>query len=223
MIVAGCAKFPASGGTAGDTRLVFRMTIAGALRADYVYIVALRVSTELNPTTTGPIPVVIAPSANGFVTGNATHFVRWDSTQSRPYILYRFDDASDLVAYREVAIPINSLDTTVGGKTLGFELSTLQLAADATSAAALQSVQANFLTMNRLALQTSSGRIFDSLGDNRSASDQTQFVRVPLGTSGIYDNARFNLLEPPSDSPGTTDVADPDLDLVDWSIEVRRA
>ncbi|MER3496893.1 MAG: hypothetical protein C4320_09120 [Armatimonadota bacterium] len=119
-------------------------------------------------------------------------------------------------------MPVNVLDAQPGVRTLGFELSTLQLADGAAAAGALQSVQVNFLTMNRTAQTSSSGRVFDSLGDNRSASDITQFVRVPLATSGLYDNARFNFLEPPSDNPGNIDCPDPDLDFIDWSVEVRR-
>ncbi|MER3496892.1 MAG: hypothetical protein C4320_09115 [Armatimonadota bacterium] len=67
LALEGCAKFPAGMQAPGDVRLIFRMTIAGGLRRDYVYIIALRGSTELNPTLGGPIPVVQAPSANGFV------------------------------------------------------------------------------------------------------------------------------------------------------------
>ena len=215
-LLAGCAKFPAGAAATNDTRLIFSMTVAGAVRSDYVYIVALRTSEDPNPDSPGPTPVVTYPSANGFVAGQATHYVRWDPLQSRAYILYRFSDTG-LTAWREVGIPITQIDVAGdGAKKLGFELSTRQLADTVEGAGRLQSVQVNFLTMNKTAQQSGTGRVIDALGDTRLASEVNQFVRIPLTTSGIYDNARFNDLEPTGDTP------DPDLDIADWSIEIRR-
>ncbi len=213
--LAGCAKFPGTA-AADDTRVAFRLTVAGRVRSDYVYIVAIRASEDPNPDSPGPTPVVTYPSANGFVAGQATHYVRWDPLQSRAYLLYRFTDAG-LTSWREVGVPINQVDVVGDGpKTLGFELSTRQLADTVAGAGLLQSLQVNFLTMNKTAQQSGSGRVIDALGDTRLASDVNQFVRIPLTTSGLYDNTRFNLLEPTGDTP------DPDLDISDWSVEVRR-
>jgi hypothetical protein len=71
--------------------------------------------------------------------------------------------------------------------------------------------------MNRL-LDPSSGstRIIDSLGNNQNLAEINSFVRIPLATSQVYDNSRFSFLE-----PSTSDTNDPDLDIRDWSIEVR--
>lgn len=222
LLVAGCAKFPDESNVQNDTRISFRFTVAGEIRPDYVYIVGLRVSEETNPIGVGPQPVVTYPSANGFVAGGATHFVRWDPLQSRAYVLYRFTDPSDgqtsegLTAWREVGIPITQTDVTTGGRTLQFELSTRQLADTVEGAGRLQSIQVNFLTANRIATQSGSNRIIDALGDTRLETEINQFVRIPLVTSGTYDDTRFNDLEPEGDTP------DPDLDIVDWGIEVRR-
>jgi hypothetical protein len=72
--------------------------------------------------------------------------------------------------------------------------------------------------MNRL-LDSASGssRILDALGDTRQLLQLNQPVRIPLATSNLYDNARFANLEPID-----SDCPDPDLDISDWSIEVRR-
>ena len=215
ILLAGCAKFPDTGVAVNDTRMIFRMTVAGTLRSDYVYIVAINASNDLNPTTVGPQPIVTYPSSNGFVAGGVTHFVRWDPLQSRAYLLYRFTDPN-LVSFREVAIPITSVDVGAGGRTLQFELSTLQLADTPALAAQLQSLQVNFLTRNRVSLASGQGTVFDALGDTRLASEVNQYIRIPLVTSGVYDNSRFNLLEPSGDTP------DPDLDITDFSVEVRR-
>ncbi len=222
LIGVGCAKFPETSDAQNDTRLVFRFTLAGQVRSDYVYIVGLRTSEEPNPPGVGPQPVVTFPSSNGFIAGGATHFVRWDPLQSRAYVLYRFTDPSDgttaqgLTSWREVGIPINQIDVTQGGRTFQFELSTRQLSDTVDGAGTLQSVLVNFLTMNRIATQSGTGRVLDGLGDTRLASEINQFIRVPLVTSGTYDDTRFSDLEPEGDTP------DPDLDIVDWSIEVRR-
>ena len=214
LSLVGCAKSPLSP-DADATRLIFRMNVDGQVRSDYVYIFAIRTSTDLNPTTDGPLPVVAFPTNNGFLTGNANYFIRW-TPETRQYTIYKFTDSS-LSFYNAVGIPLNSIDVTTGSKTLGFEISINQLADNATDAKALQSIQVNLLTMNRL-LDPSSGssRIIDSLGNNQNISEINSFVRIPLATSQVYDNSRFSFLE-----PTTSDTNDPDLDIRDWSIEVR--
>lgn len=192
------------------------MQVRGQIRNDYIYIVPIRVSNDLNPTGEGPIPVVQFPTNNGFVGGNANYFVRW-TPESRQYTLFRFTDTT-LNFFVASGVPLNSVDVNPGSNEIGFELSLDQLVTNPANVAGLQSVQINFLTMNRL-LDASSGsnRFFDALGDTRSLIDLNQPVRIPLNTAGIYDNNRFNLLEPPD-----ADVVDPDLDIVNWSVEVRR-
>ena len=227
LALGGCAKFPEGGAAENDTRILFSMTVAGEVRSDYVYIVALRASEDANPQGRGPQPVVTYPSANGFVAGGATHFVRWDPLQSRAYVLYRFTDPSTgegtdgnidgLTAWREVGIPITQTDVAVpGGRTIAFELSTRQLADTVASAGALQALQVNFLTANRIAAQSGSGRVYDGLGDTRTVAGVNQTILVLLNTSNTYSDSRSNDLEPEGDT------TDPDLDIVDWTIEVRR-
>ena len=117
--VMGCAKFPASVG-ADTTRVIFRMTVRGQIRSDYVYVFPIRVSVDPNPVGDGPIPTIQFPTANGFVQGHVDYFVLWspDTTQ---YTLYKFTD-STLTFYNAVGNPINTLDVTTGSKTLGFEI-----------------------------------------------------------------------------------------------------
>lgn len=215
LVLAGCAKFPAV--TVPDaTRVVFRMTVRGEIRPDYVYIVAIRPSLDLNPTGDGPIPVVSFPNPNGFVAGNVGYFVRW-SPDVQQYTLYRFDDAS-LTLFTPIGVPINTLDVTTGSRTIGFELSLEQLVTTPGTSNTLQSLQVNFLTMNRL-LDASAGssRIMDCLGNTNTILELNNPVRIPLATSSLYDNSRFSFLEPPE-----ADCPDPDLDITDWSIEVTR-
>lgn len=216
LLLAGCAKFPGTT-VAGSTRLVFTMTVDGTIRDNYVYIIALRPSLEGNPTTPGPEPVVAPPWGNGFVAGNVTHFVRYDVTQSPRYLLYKFRDVN-LNEYFAIGAPVTSEDpSTNGGKTLRFELDLKDIEPTPGSAGTLQSLQVNFLTMDRVPQgNDTGGKNFDALGNSQSPSEINEWVTIPLTQNGIYDNLRFNGLEPRGDT------RDPDLDITNFSVEVRK-
>ncbi len=226
VVCAGCAKFPVNGTT--DARHVtFRFRVAGQIRPDYVYIVAIRTSTDLNPDTiNGPIPVITYPNANGFVAGQPTHFILYDPTLARPFIIRRFlpttdpGNPVDLTKWTDVGVPINYGDVGAGTRELTFEITLDQIADNHAAALLLRTLQVNILTMNRVSTGTGTGRIIDSLGDNRTVNGINQFIKIPLNSSRIYDNQFFNLLEPPSDAPSSIDCLDPDLDLTDFSVEV---
>lgn len=212
MILTGCAKVPPGGGLPGSKRLVFKMTVQGEIKPSYVYIVALRPSKEANPATQGPIPVIAPPWGNGFVAGNATHFVRWDPAQSPRYILYQFRDV-DLFDFFQLGVPVNFVDILPGTRTLQFELDLTQIAPVDT--AQFQSLQVNFLTMDRVPQGNSGTKNWDALGNSTLPSEINEFITVPLRTSATYDNARYGGLEPSNDAP------DPDLEITDFSVEVR--
>lgn len=215
LFLCSCARFPATL-TTDATRVIVSMEVRGQIRSDYIYIVAIRTSTEVNPIGDGPVPVVSFPTNNGFVAGNVNYFVQW-SPDTQQYTLYRFTSA-DASFFTPSGIPINSVPVTGGGRRLQFELSAEQIVTAAGTSNTLQSLQVNFLTMNRL-LNASAGssRIIDALGDTRLITELNSPIRIPLATSGIYDNNRFSFIE-----PLVSDCPDPDLDISDWSIEVRR-
>ncbi len=221
LLLAGCAKFPATP-DAQATRIVFTLEVDGKIRTGredgsfglpYVYMVAINTSTQDNPTTTGPVPVIAPPWGNGFVAGDATYFVWWDPTQATEFTLYQFKDQL-LTQWIPVGAPIAFTQTVQGTKQLRFELSINQLAATPADAANLKSLQINFLTMDRIP-QSGTDKFWDALGDGTIATSINSPVTIPLRTSGIYDNQRANNLEPRGDQ------AIPDLDIVDWSVEVR--
>lgn len=220
VLVAGCAKFPnVSGGR--STRLVFSMTVDGQLRPDYVYRVAMNFTTEAPPTTQGPIPVVRAPWGNGYVAGTATNFVDWNVNRYPPsgYGLYEFR-GGDLNVPVQIGVPILSDAVQQGGKTLRFTVDLTQLGLTDAQILALKYVQVNFLTMDRIPTGNDPGtKFWDALGDSTSVSGIDEFVNVPLYISGTYSNVQGinnQGLEPRGD------VADPDLDIVAWQIEVQR-
>lgn len=218
LMLSGCAKFPSTG-TAGQTkRLLFRMTTAAPLRTGldggglpYVYVVALRLSTDPNPVDQGPIPIVI-PGGNGIVAGNATHFILWNPLASPQYTIYRFT-SSTLEQWTPVGTPINYQPVQNGDSELFFELDMSQLV-PAEEVDGIQSIQANFLTMN--AIQTGGGgRIWDALGDSTNPAEVNRYFQFQPRTSFEYTNANQGNIEP------TGDTTDPQLDIANWSIEVR--
>ena len=211
----GCAKIPP--GIGGDsTRIVFRMTVRGQIRSDYVYVFPIRTSVDPNPVGDGPIPVLQFPATNGFVAGNVQYFVLW-TPDTQQYTLYKFTDSS-LTFYNAVGTPLNPIDVTQGSRTLGFELSLTQLVDAGVDPNTLNVLQVNFLTMNKKLDQSNgSTRLIDCLGNTNLQTDFNEPVKIPLTTTGTYDNARFNFLEPLD-----PDCPDPDLDISDWSVQVNR-
>lgn len=214
VVAAGCAKFPPASSVPNVKRLIFTLTVSGQINPNYVYIVALRPSDLVNPTDSGPIPVVGPPWGNGFVAGNCNYFVRWDPTLSPAYTIYQFQDVL-MSQYFPIAVPVSYTDVPSGGKTLTFEIDLSQIASTPAAAQAYQSIQVNFLTMDRVPQGTTGSKSWDALGNGQDPSQINDFITVPLTSNGIYNNARYNNLEP------SGDVADPDLDITDFSVEVR--
>lgn len=222
-VATGCAKFPSQGGGAGGKILIFTLRVDGKIRGinnspnnlPFVYMVAIRTSNESNPVEDGPFPVIGQPWGNGFVAGGCTHFVWWNPLQFPSYGLYRFVDTS-LNQYEKVGVPVNYVEPSDNGKEIKFEISLNQLAPNPEAAAALQSLQVNFLAMSEIPPPDRVSRPWDALGDPRAPLFQINSpVVIPLNSSAIYNNSNFNDLEPLGDQP------DPDLDIVNWQVEVR--
>lgn len=213
-VLTGCAKFPETGTGATATRLVFTLQFDREISRNYVYVVAINPSTADNPTVQGPIPVIAPPWGNGFVAGNATHFVGFNFLVPGQFNIYRFRDAA-LNNYEFVGVPVATEDVLPGANRLRFEINLAQIAQSQAEAESFRSLQVNLLSMDRVP-QSGTGKVWDALGDGRLPSQINSPVVVSLRTSRIYTNASFFDLEPRSD------CADPDLDLVDFTIEVRR-
>lgn len=221
-LAAGCARFPSTPPGEGSKLVVITMTVAGKLRTGqeegsgglpYVYMVALRPSFEANPIEQGPIPVIGPPWGNGFVAGTVTHFVWWNPQTLPRYQLYRFRD-NLLNEYFVIGTPINFAEVPPEGRTLSFTLDLRQLVSDPNDVTRLQSLQLNFLTMDRIA-QSGNSKAWDALGNSRDPLEINSPVTIPLRSPGVFDNRRAGFLEPEGDT------ADPDLDIIDWSVEVR--
>lgn len=214
-IAPGCAKFPADGAAGTTTRVIFTMKVAGKINSNYVYLVAMHPSQDANPTTQGPIPVISQPWGNGFVAGTVDLFVRWDPLTSPTYIVYRFQDPN-LIQYVQVGVPVTYTTINPGDTTIQFSLDINQIASSLAEVPLLKSMQVNFLTMDRVPQGNDPGsKFYDALGNTLDPAHINDFVIIPLDRAGVYNNTRFNNLEPSGDTP------DPDLDMVDWSVEVR--
>ena len=212
--MAGCAKLPDSNSNVRTTRLLFTIQLAREVNPNYVYVVGLRPSIDGNPPEQGPIPVIAPPWGNGFVAGTVTHFVRWSRDQSPRFQVYVFEGAN-LLNFRATGVPVNSTEVVAGSRTLQFEIDLLQVSETVDEARIWQTMQVNLLTMDRVPQGTSGSKTWDALGDSRLPTQVNSPITIPLRTSGIYDNSRFANLEVEGDCP------DPDLDIVDFRIEVR--
>ena len=220
--ITGCAKYPDSGVAGRTKRLVMSMTMEGAVRTGlevggaglpYVYIFAIKLNKEPSPATSGPFPIV-TPGGNGFVSGGCTHYVLWDPLRSPQYTVWQFRDAT-LDSYFQVGIPLSYTTITPGAKTLTCEIDLSQLvpAADVDS---YQSAQINLLTMNNT-LTSGGGRLWDALGNGFNPVEINRPQLIDLRRAVVYSNTSEGNIEP------TGDVPDPDLDLANWSIEVRQS
>jgi hypothetical protein len=233
VALAGCAKFPSSGGPSSNTRVTFSMTVDGEINPNRIYIVAIRWSKQTPPHgSTGPIPVIAPPWGNGFVAGRANVFVQYDPLQgsAHPFVVYRFRDPvpdnSDPVSgqvylsqWDRTDYPVSFVDVEPGTKTLRFTLDMSQIAENVGDIPLIQELQVNFLTMDRIPQGSDTGsKTYEGLGDTNLPSGINEWVTFPVTRDGTYNNSTgINAgLEPRGDVP------EPDLDIVDWQIEVRR-
>lgn len=233
MVVGSCAKFPDGGAAGNNTQVRFRFTVAGEIKPNYVYIVAIRWSKNANPIdpNRGPFPVIASPWGNGFVAGRANVFVRWDQFQSPAYQAFEFTDAipddqfpvngtAYMVAEpRPKGIPLNVLDYEPGTRTLEFTLDMSQIAPTPADIPLIRALAVNFLTMDRVPRDPDNGsKFWDGLGANDSVFDANDFITFSVDQANTYSNTQgiFEDREP------TGDVIDPDLDIVDWSVQVIR-
>ncbi len=219
----GCAKYPAGGNSLITKRLILTIKLEGKVRygqdlgqLPYIYVMALRLSTDQNPKDSGPEPVTNY-GGNGFVAGNCTHFILFNPSAANPYEIWQFRDTSMNDRFL-TGYAINYQDPRQGSQPAvlqcEIDLSQLVPAGDVDS---IQSIQANLFTMDRYALD-SSGHSWDALGNSRISSQDNTYLTFDLRSSRVITNNQTGLEPPGNDVNGSND---PDLNLVDWSIEVR--
>lgn len=214
--LAGCAKFPGSGFSSFTKRLVLTVRIEGTVQfgqngTQYIYVIPLRLSKDLNPID-GPKPVLSGiGSQNGIVTGACTDYILCDLSNPNPYQIYHFQDttltAATLVGFANAK--------TSSGSTLSCEIDLSQVV-PLSDVDLIQTVQANFFAMDKRALGGGS-HSFDALGNSRSSSEINRFLQFDLRSSRKITNTQTQI-EPPNNDVNGGD--NPDLNFIDWSVEI---
>ena len=234
LLLAGCAKFPGGASAGNNTRVKFTMTVAGVIKPNYIYVVAIRWAKNNPPfdQNRGPIPVIASPWGNGIVAGRANVYMIWDAFQSPNYQMRRFTDPIpddqfpvDGQAYLTNKVveapPLNYTDVTESSHTLEFELDMSQIAASTGDIPLIRNLQINFLTMDRIPQGSDGGsKFWDALGAGSSPSEIDRFITIPVDRNGMYVNGSGGNPDAVNEISG--DVQDPDLDIVNWSVQVTR-
>lgn len=210
LALTGCARAPA-GGPGAARRLVIEMRVAGVINPDYFYYVAIDNDGDPND---GPQAVVGPPWGNGWGAGAITHYVQFDTSLPQGgYGLFRIPDAG-LLGKVYLGPPVNFITPGPSGNTLRFTLDLDDLVIPPqTDGNQIQTLEINFIATDVVPTDPSfvGPRQWDALGDGSSNA----FLRLNV-TPGQFISNGTEGLEPDGD------VFHPDLDIVDWSIEVQQ-
>jgi hypothetical protein len=207
--LAGCAKFPAGGVKPTGKQLVITMTVAGQINPNYYYFVAI--DNENDPTS-GPLPVIGTPWGNGWGTGALTSFVRYDRLQPQAgYGVYAVKPRTSLLGSTYVGPPINVIPVNPGSNTLRFTIDFSQIETATIRADQISQLNINFITTDVVPLDPNypGPKLWDALGP--AGSD---YITISTQTNRKYQNSDTQL-----ELAG--DVPNPDLDIIDWSVEVQ--
>lgn len=216
LFLGGCARFPEQPQVGGVRRFVVEFRVAGRIKPNYFYFALFNLSND--PTgQQGPVPVVAPPWGNGFAAGAFTHFMRYDPSQPQGgYGLYRVVPGTNLTVFEYLGRPLTFEAVREESQVLRFEFDLTQFEPDVEKARALRFIQVNLLATDRIPLDPNdhSPKFWDAWGDSRNPGEINSYLTFQIDQDRIFRNADRQL-EPEGD------VRDPDLDLVDWRIEVR--
>ena len=210
IAVSGCARFPSGSTSVSGTQLVITMTVQGQINPNYFYYVAIDNDGDPN---TGPVAVAGPPWGNGWGGGFITSFVLFNRTEPvQGYTVYQVLPNTNLIGKVREGVPISAVPVSPGSRTLQFTVDLSQLDTTAIPADQIQSLNINFINVTEPCLDPNfpGPRPYDGLGEFG-----TDFLTVEVTTPRTYSNETSR-----NESPG--DVIDPDLDIIDWSIEVQR-
>ena len=198
----GCAKYPPNQVAQSHRRLTVDVYLAEPVNPAYYYFVAI--DTDGNPLT-GPTPVLHRPwGGTGWAVGPLSYFVEYHLSIPNGYGCYSVD-------------PNNILLQTYQGAPLLYdrdEANRLQFTIDLNTIdplGTLQSINVNIITTDVLPIDPNQDvtRQTDGLGPTGN-----DYVTIPLTQTQTYTNAESSIPEQAGD------VLDPQLDIVDWQIEV---
>ncbi len=244
LLPAGCAKSPSGGNSspASGTQVFVSMTVAGTVNPSNYYYVVFNVNSALTPgqTQTGPIPVVtvLDTGGNGFAAGSFSHYVEFNQTVPGGTNIGFYGISSDLLTPTFIGQPGSSslVQAQVLGNTLTLQIPLAALATPSVPAGSITSIQVNFITTNLVTSNPSAPepKLLDALGQTNQPGGLNNPVTIPTTQSGIYNNATTrdeaagDVTEYVNGQPVTaTDQSGPppvtvaDLDITDWSVQIR--
>lgn len=207
MLVSGCARFPDDAVRPSGKQLVISMTVAGQINPSYFYYVAFNTGPD---TSLGPLPVVGRPWGNGWGTGTITHFVRY---AQGAYRIFRITPGTDNLGISDTGSPpITYVLPGATGNTLRFTVDLSQIATAELPANQIESLTVNFITTDIVPEDPNfpGPKYYDGLGEGN------EFLTIFTAGNRLYSNSDF-----PIEPVGDVLSGDPDLDIVDWSIEVQ--
>lgn len=208
-LLGGCARTPPGAQAQTNRLMVVQFSVRGQINPDRYYFFLLDLSDD---TSNGPIPVVSPPWGNGFGAGRFTYYVRWDRFQPGFAGIYRVEPGSSLLASTFIGRPLN-INFTPGSNTVQFTLDLGQL--EVGPFAQVRQANINFIATDIIPQDPNfrGRKLVDALG--ASGND---YVTISTSSTRLFRNADLSRPETSGDVIGGND---PDLDIVDWQIEIR--
>lgn len=215
-LLVGCARFP-EGGQAVSKRLVVQFQVAGRIRPDYHYFILI--DNDSDPVgINGPVPPIAPPwGGNGFATGSFQYFVEYyGALPFNGFLLYKVLDPDRLQAFQPLGAPLEA-SVSPDGKRLRVVIDFTSIAVEGQDPADIRVLQLNIIATDRTPKDPTdtSLKMWDALGDSRQSPNS--YLTIQTDADRILRNVDTNI-EPEGD---VVHGNDPDLDIVDWQIEVR--
>ncbi len=216
LMLSACARFPETGQMVSK-RLIVQFRVAGQIRPDYYYFILI--DNDTDPLgVSGPVAPVAPPwGGNGFATGSFQRFVEYNGALPfSGFLLYRVLDPDRLQVFQPMGPPLEA-SISPDRKTIRVVVDFASLALDGQDPADIRVLQVNIIATDRTPKDPTdtSLKMWDALGDSRQSP--STYLTLLTDTDRILRNTDTGM-EPEGD---VVNGNDPDLDIVDWQIEVR--
>ncbi|MDW8104621.1 MAG: hypothetical protein RMK92_06375 [Armatimonadota bacterium] len=216
LLLAGCARFPQEG-QASSKRLVVQFRVAGQIRPEYYYFILIDNDSDFVGAN-GPVPPIAPPwGGNGFATGSFQFFAEYHGALPfGGFLVYRVLDPDRLQAFEPLGAPLEAF-ISPDRKSMRVVIDFGSIAREGQQPADIRVLQLNIIATDRTPRDPTdtSLKMWDALGDSRQTA--SSYLTLTTDTDRVLRNADTGL-EPAGDVVGGND---PDLDIVDWQVEVR--